>query len=239
MSFKNLGDELKNIKELKDLFANGETLKSVKKNNPEQYQKLLSSANGKSLDDYLETLNEFNLSNKDKKKILKQARKSGNLDVSKKDIKKSLKQNDFSKVSSEAQATEKALSNLGQTSLDNVNSSASKLGETFKTGVTNGVEKAKSGIKSLGSSIKSVLSGLSATLKSYLPLLAAFAAFEGIKAIHSNIQSQRKDELNAGQKNLDKYNKKIDKNNDKVKQAKKLQEEFNTLSSGVNANYWI
>lgn len=208
MSFKNLGDELKNIKELKDLFANGETLKSVKKNNPEQYQKLLSSANGK----------------------------SGNLDVSKKDIKKSLKQNDFSKVSSEAQATEKALSNLGQTSLDNVNSSASKLGETFKTGVTNGVEKAKSGIKSLGSSIKSVLSGLSATLKSYLPLLAAFAAFEGIKAIHSNIQSQRKDELNAGQKNLDKYNKKIDKNNDKVKQAKKLQEEFNTLSSGVNAN---
>lgn len=236
MSFKNLGDELKNIKELKDLFANGETLKSVKKNNPEQYQKLLSSANGKSLDDYLETLNEFNLSNKDKKKILKQARKSGNLDVSKKDIKKSLKQNDFSKVSSEAQATEKALSNLGQTSLDNVNSSASKLGETFKTGVTNGVEKAKSGIKSLGSSIKSVLSGLSATLKSYLPLLAAFAVFEGIKAIHSNIQSQRKDELNAGQKNLDKYNKKIDKNNDKVKQAKKLQEEFNTLSSGVNAN---
>lgn len=236
MSFKNLGDELKNIKELKDLFANGETLKSVKKNNPEQYQKLLSSANGKSLDDYLETLNEFNLSNKDKKKILKKARKSGNLDVSKKDIKKSLKQNDFSKVSSEAQATEKALSNLGQTSLDNVNSSASKLGETFKTGVTNGVEKAKSGIKSLGSSIKSVLSGLSATLKSYLPLLAAFAAFEGIKAIHSNIQSQRKDELNAGQKNLDKYNKKIDKNNDKVKQAKKLQEEFNTLSSGVNAN---
>lgn len=236
MSFKNLGDELKNIKELKDLFANGETLKSVKKNNPEQYQKLLSSANGKSLDDYLETLNEFNLSNKDKKKILKQARKSGNLDVSKKDIKKSLKQNDFSKVSSEAQATEEALSNLGQTSLDNVNSSASKLGETFRTGVTNGVEKAKSGIKSLGSSIKSVLSGLSATLKSYLPLLAAFAAFEGIKAIHSNIQSQRKDELNAGQKNLDKYNKKIDKNNDKVKQAKKLQEEFNTLSSGVNAN---
>ena len=82
-------NELKNIKELKDLFANGETLKSVKKNNPEQYQKLLSSANGKSLDDYLETLNEFNLSNKDKKKILKQARKSGNLDVSKKDIKKS------------------------------------------------------------------------------------------------------------------------------------------------------
>lgn len=236
MSFKNLGDELKNIKELKDLFANGETLKSVKKNNPEQYQKLLSSANGKSLDDYLETLNEFNLSNKDKNKILKQARKSGNLDVSKKDIKKSLKQNDFSKVSSEAQATEEALSNLGQTSLDNVNSSASKLGETFRTGVTNGVEKAKSGIKSLGSSIKSVLSGLSATLKSYLPLLAAFAAFEGIKAIHSNIQSQRKDELNAGQKNLDKYNKKIDKNNDKVKQAKKLQEEFNTLSSGVNAN---
>ena len=62
------------------------------------------------------------------------------------------------------------------------------------------------------------------------------AAFEGIKAIHSNIQSQRKDELNAGQKNLDKYNKKIDKNNNKVKQAKKLQEEFNTLSSGVDSN---
>lgn len=62
------------------------------------------------------------------------------------------------------------------------------------------------------------------------------AAFEGIKAIHSNIQSQRKDELNAGQKNLDKYNKKIDKNNNKVKKAKKLQEEFNTLSSGVDSN---
>lgn len=236
MSFKNLGDELKNIKELKDLFANGETLKSVKKNNPEQYQKLLSSANGKSLDDYLETLNEFDLSDKDKKKILKQARKSGNLDVSKKEIKKSLKQNDLSKVSSEVQATEEALSNLGQTNLDNVNSSASKLGDTFRTGVTNGVEKAKSGIRSLGESAKSVLAGLGATLKSYLPLLAAFAAFEGVKAIHSNMQSQRKDELNAGQKNLDKYNKKIDKNNDKVKQAKKLQEEFNTLSSGVDAN---
>lgn len=145
MSFKNLGDELKNIKELKDLFANGETLKSVKKNSPEQYKKLLSYANGKNLDDY-------------------------------------------------------------------------------------------SGIKSLGSSIKSVLSGLGATLKSYLPLLAVLAAFEGIKAIHSNMQSQRKDELNAGQKNLDKYNKKIDKNNNKVKQAKKLQEEFNTLSSGVDSN---
>lgn len=143
---------------------------------------------------------------------------------------------DLSKVSSEAQATKEALSDLGQVNLDNVNSSASKLGETFRTGVTNGVEKAKFGIKSLGSNIKSVLSGLSATLKSYLPLLAALAAFEGIKAIHSNIQSQRKDELNAGQKNIDKYNKKIDKNNDKVKQAKKLQEEFNTLSSGVDSN---
>lgn len=142
----------------------------------------------------------------------------------------------LSKVSSEAQTTKEALSNLGQVNLDNVNSSASKLGETFRTGVANGVEKAKSGIKSLGSSIKSVLSGLSTTLKSYLPLLAVLAAFEGIKAIHSNIQSQRKDELNAGQKNLDKYNKKIDKNNNKVKQAKKLQEEFNTLSSGVDSN---
>lgn len=90
--------------------------------------------------------------------------------------------------------------------------------------------------KAGASSIKSVLSGLGATLKSYLPLLAVLAAFEGIKAIHSNIQSQRKDELNAGQKNLDKYNKKIDKNNNKVKQAKKLQEEFNTLSSGVDSN---
>lgn len=142
----------------------------------------------------------------------------------------------LSKVSSEAQSTKEHLSDLGQVNLDNVNSSASKLGETFRTGVANGVEKAKSGIKSLGSSIKSVLSGLSATLKSYLPLLAVFAAFEGIKAIHSNIQSQRKDELNAGQKNLDKYNKKIDKNNNKVKQAEKLQEEFNTLSSGVDSN---
>lgn len=142
----------------------------------------------------------------------------------------------LSEVSSEAQATKEALSDLGQVNLDNVNSGASKLGETFRTGVTNGVEKAKSGIKSLGSSIKSVLSGLGTTLKSYLPLLAALAAFEGIKAIHSNIQSQRKDELNAGQKNLDKYNKKIDKNNNKVKQAKKLQEEFNTLSSGVDSN---
>lgn len=236
MSFKNLGDELKNIKELKDLFANGETLKSVKKNSSEQYKKLLSYANGKNLDDYLETLNEFGLSNKDKKKLVQQARKSGNLDVSKKDIKKAFKQGDLAKVSSEAQTTKEVLSDLGQVNLDNVNSSASKLGETFRTGVTNGVEKAKSGIKSLGSSIKSVLSGLGATLKSYLPLLAVLAAFEGIKAIHSNIQSQRKDELNAGQKNLDKYNKKIDKNNNKVKQAKKLQEEFNTLSSGVNAN---
>lgn len=236
MSFKNLGDELKNIKELKDLFANGETLKSVKKNSPEQYKKLLSYANGKNLDDYLETLNEFGLSNKDKKKLVQQARKSGNLDVSKKDIKKAFKQGDLAKVSSEAQTTKEVLSDLGQVNLDNVNSSASKLGETFRTGVTNGVEKAKSGIKSLGSSIKSVLSGLGATLKSYLPLLAVLAAFEGIKAIHSNIQSQRKDELNAGQKNLDKYNKKIDKNNNKVKKAKKLQEEFNTLSSGVDSN---
>lgn len=236
MSFKNLGDELKNIKELKDLFANGETLKSVKKNSPEQYKKLLSYANGKNLDDYLETLNEFGLSNKDKTKLVQQARKSGNLDVSKKDIKKAFKQGDLAKVSSEAQTTKEVLSDLGQVNLDNVNSSASKLGETFRTGVTNGVEKAKSGIKSLGSSIKSVLSGLGATLKSYLPLLAVLAAFEGIKAIHSNIQSQRKDELNAGQKNLDKYNKKIDKNNNKVKQAKKLQEEFNTLSSGVDSN---
>lgn len=236
MSFKNLGDELKNIKELKDLFANGETLKSVKKNSPEQYKKLLSYANGKNLDDCLETLNEFGLSNKDKKKLVQQARKSGNLDVSKKDIKKAFKQGDLAKVSSEAQTTKEVLSDLGQVNLDNVNSSASKLGETFRTGVTNGVEKAKSGIKSLGSSIKSVLSGLGATLKSYLPLLAVLAAFEGIKAIHSNIQSQRKDELNAGQKNLDKYNKKIDKNNNKVKQAKKLQEEFNTLSSGVDSN---
>lgn len=236
MSFKNLGDELKNIKELKDLFANGETLKSVKKNSPEQYKKLLSYANGKNLDDYLETLNEFGLSNKDKKKLVQQARKSGNLDVSKKDIKKAFKQGDLAKVFSEAQTTKEVLSDLGQVNLDNVNSSASKLGETFRTGVTNGVEKAKSGIKSLGSSIKSVLSGLGATLKSYLPLLAVLAAFEGIKAIHSNIQSQRKDELNAGQKNLDKYNKKIDKNNNKVKQAKKLQEEFNTLSSGVDSN---
>lgn len=216
MSFKNLGDELKNIKELKDLFANGETLKSVKKNSPEQYKKLLSYANGKNLDDYLETLNEFGLSNKDKKKLVQQG--------------------DLAKVSSEAQTTKEVLSDLGQVNLDNVNSSASKLGETFRTGVTNGVEKAKSGIKSLGSSIKSVLSGLGATLKSYLPLLAVLAAFKGIKAIHSNIQSQRKDELNAGQKNLDKYNKKIDKNNNKVKQAKKLQEEFNTLSSGVDSN---
>lgn len=150
--------------------------------------------------------------------------------------KNSLDISGLSETVSEAQATKEVLSDLGQVNLDNVNSSASKLGETFKTGVTNGVEKAKSGIKSLGSSIKSVLSGLGTTLKSYLPLLAVLAAFEGIKAIHSNMQSQRKDELNAGQKNLDKYNKKIEKNNNKVKQAKKLQEEFNTLSSGVDSN---
>lgn len=236
MSFKNLGEEINNINELKDLFANGASLKYVKKNHPKKYQKLLDSANGKSLEKYLESLNQFSLSNKDKKNILYEARKTGNLDTTKKDIKKILRNPDLSKVSSATQAIKEDLSDLGQVNLDNVNSSASKLGETFRTGVTNGVEKAKSGIKSLGSSIKSVLSGLGATLKSYLPLLAVLAAFEGIKAIHSNMQSQRKDELNAGQKNLDKYNKQIDKNTDKVKQAKKLQEEFNTLSTGVDSH---
>lgn len=246
MSFKDFGNLINQINAVKK-----EGTSKWNTTDSKNYKNLLESFIGSSLDadgmakklnkagaskDLIDTFlndvgnsNKFNNISKDDaykaRQKYKQNASKNSLDIS-----------GLSETASEAQATKKDLSDLGQVNLDNVNSSASKLGETFRTGVTNGVEKAKSGIKSLGSSIKSVLSGLGATLKSYLPLLAVLAAFEGIKAIHSNMQSQRKDELNAGQKNLDKYNKKIDKNNNKVKQAKKLQEEFNTLSSGVDSN---
>ena len=246
MSFKDFGNLINQINAVKK-----EDTSKWNTTDSKNYKNLLESFIGSSLDadgmakklnkagaskDLIDTFlndvgnsNKFNNISKDDaykaRQKYKQNASKNSLDIS-----------GLSETASEVQATKEDLSDLGQVNLDNVNSSASKLGETFKTGVTNGVEKAKSGIKSLGSSIKSVLSGLGATLKSYLPLLAVLAAFEGIKAIHSNIQSQRKDELNAGQKNLDKYNKKIDKNNNKVKQAKKLQEEFNTLSSGVDSN---
>lgn len=246
MSFKELGNFVNQVKSLKklnpsDLNMQNELYKNFVNsfansglNASQVYDKILKNGGDYSLAENI--LQSIGLS--DKVEDINKQQAYDEIQKRKKKISSSNKVDtpDLSKVSSEAQATKKSLSDLGQVNLDNVNSSASKLGETFRTGVTNGVEKAKSGIKSLGSSIKSVLSGLGATLKSYLPLLAVLAAFEGIKAIHSNIQSQRKDELNAGQKNLDKYNKKIDKNNNKVKQAKKLQEEFNTLSSGVNAN---
>lgn len=246
MSFKELGNFVNQVKSLKklnpsDLNMQNELYKNFVDsfansglNASQVYDKILKNGGDYSLAENI--LQSIGLS--DKVEDINKQQAYDEIQKQKKKISSSNKvdTSDLSKVSSEAQATKEVLSDLGQVNLDNVNSSASKLGETFRTGVTNGVEKAKSGIKSLGSNIKSVLSGLSATLKSYLPLLAVFAAFEGIKAIHSNIQSQRKDELNAGQKNLDKYNKKIDKNNNKVKQAKKLQEEFNTLSSGVDSN---
>ena len=246
MSFKELGNFVNQVKSLKklnpsDLNMQNELYKNFVDsfansglNASQVYDKILKNGGDYSLAENI--LQSIGLS--DKVEDINKQQAYDEIQKRKKKISSSNKVDtpDLSKVSSEAQATKEALSDLGQVNLDNVNSSASKLGETFRTGVTNGVEKAKSGIKSLGSNIKSVLSGLGATLKSYLPLLAVLAAFEGIKAIHSNIQSQRKDELNAGQKNLDKYNKKIDKNNNKVKQAKKLQEEFNTLSSGVDSN---
>lgn len=246
MSFKELGNFVNQVKSLKklnpsDLNMQNELYKNFVDsfansglNASQVYDKILKNGGDYSLAENI--LQSIGLS--DKVEDINKQQAYDEIQKRKKKISSSNKvdTHDLSKVSSEAQATKKSLSDLGQVNLDNVNSSASKLGETFRTGVTNGVEKAKSGIKSLGSNIKSVLSGLGATLKSYLPLLAVLAAFEGIKAIHSNMQSQRKDELNAGQKNLDKYNKKIDKNNNKVKQAKKLQEEFNTLSSGVDSN---
>lgn len=246
MSFKELGNFVNQVKSLKklnpsDLNMQNELYKNFVDsfansglNASQVYDKILKNGGDYSLAENI--LRSIGLS--DKVEDINKQQAYDEIQKRKKKISSSNKvdTSDLSKVSSEAQATKEHLSDLGQVNLDNVNSSASKLGETFRTGVANGVEKAKSGIKSLGSSIKSVLSGLGATLKSYLPLLAVLAAFEGIKAIHSNIQSQRKDELNAGQKNLDKYNKKIDKNNNKVKQAKKLQEEFNTLSSGVDSN---
>lgn len=246
MSFKELGNFVNQVKSLKklnpsDLNMQNELYKNFVDsfansglNASQVYDKILKNGGDYSLAENI--LQSIGLS--DKVEDINKQQAYDEIQKRKKKISSSNKvdTHDLSKVSSEAQATKEALSDLGQVNLDNVNSSASKLGETFRTGVTNGVEKAKSGIKSLGSNIKSVLSGLGTTLKSYLPLLAVLAAFEGIKAIHSNIQSQRKDELNAGQKNLDKYNKKIDKNNNKVKQAKKLQEEFNTLSSGVDSN---
>lgn len=246
MSFKELGNFVNQVKSLKklnpsDLNMQNELYKNFVDsfansglNASQVYDKILKNGGDYSLAENI--LQSIGLS--DKVEDINKQQAYDEIQKRKKKISSSNKvdTSDLSKVSSEAQATKEVLSDLGQVNLDNVNSSASKLGETFRTGVTNGVEKAKSGIKSLGSNIKSVLSGLGATLKSYLPLLAVLAAFEGIKAIHSNMQSQRKDELNAGQKNLDKYNKKIDKNNNKVKQAKKLQEEFNTLSSGVDSN---
>ena len=246
MSFKELGNFVNQVKSLKklnpsDLNMQNELYKNFVDsfansglNASQVYDKILKNGGDYSLAENI--MQSIGLS--DKVEDINKQQAYDEIQKRKKKISSSNKVDtpDLSKVSSEAQATKEAFSDLGQVNLDNVNSSASKLGETFRTGVTNGVGKAKSGIKSLGSNIKSVLSGLGATLKSYLPLLAVLAAFEGIKAIHSNIQSQRKDELNAGQKNLDKYNKKIDKNNNKVKQAKKLQEEFNTLSSGVDAN---
>lgn len=246
MSFKELGNFVNQVKSLKklnpsDLNMQNELYKNFVNsfansglNASQVYDKILKNGGDYSLAENI--LQSIGLS--DKVEDINKQQAYDEIQKRKKKISSSNKVDtpDLSKVSSEAQATKKSLSDLGQVNLDNVNSSASKLGETFRTGVTNSVEKAKSGIKSLGSNIKSVLSGLGATLKSYLPLLAVLAAFEGIKAIHSNMQSQRKDELNAGQKNLDKYNKKIDKNNNKVKQAKKLQEEFNTLSSGVDSN---
>lgn len=247
MSLKDIGNLVNVIKQLNSLNQNQRNI-----TNP-VYDKIVKSFNGEtSSEELIQKLQKYKLSEDAIEDVVRDVGKStSNKHFNENDAfesiqtwKDSIKNtsakkadtSDISKVSSEAQATKEVVSDLGQVNLDNVNSSASKLGETFRTGVSNGVEKAKSGIKSLGSSIKSVLSGLGATLKSYLPLLAVLAAFEGIKAIHSNIQSQRKDELNAGQKNLDKYNKKIDKNNNKVKQAKKLQEEFNTLSSGVDSN---
>lgn len=246
MSFKELGNFVNQVKSLKklnpsDLNMQNELYKNFVNsfansglNASQVYDKILKNGGDYSLAENI--LQSIGLSDKVEDINKQQAHDEIQKRKKKKSSSNKVDTPDLSKVSSEAQATKKSLSDLGQVNLDNVNSSASKLGETFRTGVTNGVEKAKSGIKSLGSNIKSVLSGLGATLKSYLPLLAVLAAFEGIKAIHSNMQSQRKDELNAGQKNLDKYNKKIDKNNNKVKQAKKLQEEFNTLSSGVDSN---
>lgn len=147
---------------------------------------------------------------------------------------------DLSKVASEAQNAKEALSDLGQVNLDNVNSSASSLGNALKTGVTSGLGKAKAGLLSFGSSVKAVFSGIGASIKAnleiLLPLLAIWGTVKAATGVYENLRSQRKDELGAGQKNLDKYNKKINKNADKVKQTKKLQDEFNTLSAGVDSH---
>lgn len=248
MSFKDLGNFIKQIKDLKklsndELNPQNSQFKSFVESFANStldangiYDKIIKNGGTKELAESI--LQYVGLSDKVPDISPEDAHKILDSKKNKKTISSpgKINEEDLSKVTSEANTAKEALSDLGQVNLDNVDSGASKLGDTLRTSVANGVDKAKSGITSFASSVKSVFSGLMASIKSYLPLLAAFAAFEGIKMLHSNLQSQRKDELGAGQKNLDKYNKKINKNTDKVKQTKKLQDEFNTLSSGVDSH---
>ena len=106
--------------------------------------------------------------------------------------------------------------------------------EKVRTKVLSGVEKTRAKLGSLRDSVKNVGVGAKQLISDNLPTVIMALGTAAAYAVNGLANSIRKDQLTAGQKNLDKYTKKINKNQSKVDSVNDIKAEFNRLSKGVD-----
>lgn len=218
--------------EFAELLKKGKKVKQIRKENPDLYLNALKSSKGKNVDEFLNTLINSGVDKKQAKKILKDAKSAGYLDVSKKELKTAIKQADLSNAFDKTNTSMKEMDKSGK--FTNTKKSFSELGSSIHGKFSNGLDKAKTKLSSLKVVAKDTLLGFQQTISENLPavlLAAGTAAAAGVNALANNIRSRA---LNAGTKNLNKYNKKINKSQSKLDSVNDIKAEFNRLAKGVD-----
>lgn len=220
------------MNEFAELLKKGKKAKQIRKENPDLYLNALKSSKGKNVDEFLNTLISSGVDKKQAKKILKDAKGTGYLDASKKELKTAIKQADLSNAFDKTNTSMKEMDKSGK--FTNTKKSFSELGNSIHGKFSNGLDKAKTKLSSLKVVAKDTLLGFQQTISENLPavlLAAGTAAAAGVNALANNIRSRA---LNAGTKNLDKYNKKINKSQNKLDSVNNIKAEFNRLAKGVD-----
>lgn len=220
------------MNEFAELLKKGKKAKQIRKEAPDLYLNALKTSKGKKVDEFLNTLVNSGVDKKQAKKILKDARKSGYLDASNKELKTAIKQADLSNAFDKASTSMKEMDKSGK--FTNTKKSFSELGNSIHGKFSNGLDKVKTKLSSLKVVAKDTLSGFQQTISDNLPavlLAAGTAAAAGVNALANNIRSRA---LNAGTKNLNKYNKKINKSQSKLDSVNNIKAEFNRLAKGVD-----
>lgn len=106
--------------------------------------------------------------------------------------------------------------------------------EKTRTQFSNGITKVKAKLGDMKSAMGNVLTGAKQTISENLPTVLLAAGTAAAAGINSLANSIRSRALNAGTKNLDKYNKKINKSQSKLDSVNDIKAEFNRLSKGVD-----